>query len=278
MSFPNIKAMVSLLDDTDNEVVQIVENQIKELGNVAVELLEKEWEQNGLNPVIQKKIENLVHQIQFQKLEKEILSWKNDGAYDLLTGLWLIAKYQYPDLEIDPLRKEIIKIKNEIWVRTQEKMHPADMVKVINHVLFDEQGFESNTKNFHSSSNSMFNLVLSQKKGNPVALCSLYILLAEKLDLPIYGVNLPNLFVLIFDYPGYKFYINAFNRGQIFVEKDIDEYLKQIKIEPEPKYYKACSNQDIVVRILTNLSFAFHKNGEKENQAEIDRLLEIFRD
>lgn len=278
MSFPNIKAMVSLLDDTDNEVVQIVENQIKELGNVAVELLEKEWEQNGLNPVIQKKIENLVHQIQFQKLEKEILSWKNDGAYDLLTGLWLIAKYQYPDLEIDPLRKEIIKIKNEIWVRTQEKMHPADMVKVINHVLFDEQGFESNTKNFHSASNSMFNLVLSQKKGNPVALCSLYILLAEKLDLPIYGVNLPNLFVLIFDYPGYKFYINAFNRGQIFVEKDIDEYLKQIKIEPEPKYYKACSNQDIVVRILTNLSFAFHKNGEKENQAEIDRLLEIFRD
>ena len=55
MSFPNIKAMVSLLDDTDNEVVQIVENQIKELGNVAVEYLEKEWEHNGLNPVIQKK-------------------------------------------------------------------------------------------------------------------------------------------------------------------------------------------------------------------------------
>ncbi len=278
MSFPNIKAMVSLLDDTDNEVVQIVENQIKELGNVAVEYLEKEWEHNGLNPVIQKKIENLVHEIQFQKLETEILNWKNDGINDLLTGLWLIAKYQYPDLEIETLRKEIIKIKNEIWIKTQEKMHPADMVKVINHVLFDVLGFESNTKNFHAESNSMFNLVLSQKKGNPVALCCIYILVAEYLDLPIYGVNLPNLFVLIFDYPGYRFYINAFNRGQIFVEKDIDEYLKQIKIEPDPKYYKACSNQEIVIRILTNLSYAFQKNGDEYHQKEIDRLLEFFRD
>jgi regulator of sirC expression with transglutaminase-like and TPR domain len=104
----------------------------------------------------------------------------------------------------------------------------------------------------------------------------LYILLAQKLDLPIYGVSLPNLFVLIFDYPGYRFYLNPFNRGQVFVEKDIDDYLKQMNIEPNEKYYKSCSNIEIIKRILTNLSFAYQKTGEESKKLEINELLTIF--
>ena len=164
----------------------------------------------------------------------------------------------------------------KVWVNTHEKMHPNDMVKILNEVIFEQLKFEPNIKNFHSPSNSMFNLVLSQKKGNPVALSCLFILLAQRLDLPIYGVNLPNLFVLIFDYPGYRFYLNPFNRGQVFLEKDIDDYLKQMNIEPDEKYYKSCSNIEIIKRILTNLSFAYQKIGEEDKQNEVNQFLKIF--
>ncbi len=276
MNREDLKAMISLLDDSDIEVVNIVENNIKNLGHEVIPILEKEWEKNGLNPVLQKKIEDLVHELHVSNLTADLESWKNNNHADLMTGLWLIAKYQYPDLKLETLNQEIKNIQMKIWVNTHEKMHPNDMVKILNEVIFEQLKFEPNIKNFHSPSNSMFNLVLSQKKGNPVALSCLFILLAQRLDLPIYGVNLPNLFVLIFDYPGYRFYLNPFNRGQVFLEKDIDDYLKQMNIEPNEKYYKSCSNIEIIKRILTNLSFAYQKIGEEDKQNEVNQFLKIF--
>jgi len=276
MNREDLKAMISLLDDSDIEVVNIVENNIKNLGHEVIPILEKEWENNGLNPVLQQKIENLVHDLHLSNLSADLESWKNNNHSDLMTGLWLIAKYQYPDLKMETLNQEIKNIQMKVWVNTHEQMHPNDMVKILNEVIFEQLKFEPNIKNFHSPSNSMFNLVLSQKKGNPVALSCLFILLAQRLDLPIYGVNLPNLFVLIFDYPGYRFYLNPFNRGQVFLEKDIDDYLKQMNIEPNEKYYKSCSNIEIIKRILTNLSFAYQKMGEEDKQNEVNQFLKIF--
>jgi regulator of sirC expression with transglutaminase-like and TPR domain len=276
MNREDIKAMVSLLDDTDVEVVSIIETNLKNLGQEAIPILKREKENKGLNPTVQKKLEDLVHDMHLSNLFAEFEIWKNTNTSDLLTGLWLISKYQFPDLKIETISEEIKNIQMEIWLRTQDKMHPNDMVKVLNEVIFEYFMFEPNIKNFHSPSNSMFNLVLKEKKGNPVALSCLYILLAQKLDLPIYGVNLPNLFVLIFDYPGYRFYLNPFNRGQVFVEKDIDDYLKQMNIEPNEKYYKSCSNTEIIKRILTNLSFAYQKAGEEDKRMEINEILTIF--
>ncbi len=276
MNREDIKAMVSLLDDTDIEVVSIIESNLKNLGLEVIPILEIEKKNKGLNPIVQKKIEYLVHDMHLSNLFAEFEVWKNTNPSDLLTGLWLISKYQFPNLTIETLNEEIKNIQMEVWTRTQNKMHPNDVVKVLNDVIFEHFKFEPNIKNFHSPSNSMFNMVLKEKKGNPVALSCLYILLAQKLDLPIYGVSLPNLFVLIFDYPGYRFYLNPFNRGQVFVEKDIDDYLKQMNIEPNEKYYKSCSNIEIIKRILTNLSFAYQKTGEESKKLEINELLTIF--
>ncbi len=272
-----LKAMVSLLDDTDTEVVSLIENQLKELGKEIIPMLEEEIAQNSLSTIIEQRIANFIHQSNLEVLHDSFVEWKEDGGIDLLHGLWLIAKYQFPDLKIEDLRSSIKEIYMEVWIRTQEKMHPQDTIKVLNDVVFNYFKFEPNIKNFHAVSNSYLNDVLSNKKGNPVALSCVYILLAEKLDLPIFGVNLPNLFVLTYDYPGMKFYINPFNRGQIFSASDIDDYLKQMKIEPDPKFYNSCSNLDIIPRILTNLSYAFNKIGKTEQQGEVNYLLDIFK-
>ena len=269
--------MITLLDDSDHEVVSIVSSKLKDLGKDIIPVLESEWKNNVLNPILQQNIGDLVHELKFISLKSDLIAWKSEESNNLLKGLWLIATYQFPDLKIETLKSILKNIYLEIYIRTKPEMHPQDIIKIINQVIFEEFKFESNVNNFHSTSNSMFNLVLEDKKGNPVGLACIYILLAEKLNLPIYGVNLPNLFVLIFDYPGHKFYINTFNKGQVFYEKDIDDYLKQMKIESDPKFYIACNNSEIVARILNNLSFAYYKIGETNSQSEINELLEIFK-
>ena len=57
MNESEIKALVTLLDDDDHEVVQHVETRLRTLGGSIIPLLEDHWQGNGLNPILQKKIE-----------------------------------------------------------------------------------------------------------------------------------------------------------------------------------------------------------------------------
>jgi regulator of sirC expression with transglutaminase-like and TPR domain len=272
-----IKALVTLLDDSDMEVVSHVEEKIRSLGDSIIPYLEQEWESN-LNPNMQKKLENLIHSLQFEQLKARLLSWKLTNSSDLLEGLWILATYQYPDLSLEKLRNDIEQIYYDCWVALKPDLRPFDQVRIINSVLFDKLHFSANAKNFHSPSNSMINVVLETKKGNPISLCCVYMLIAQKLKLPVYGVNLPNLFILTYKTDDGQFYINAFNRGVIFTKEDIDNYLDQLNLSHHDIFYQPAENIDILKRILRNLTVAFQKLGEKQQVGEISQLLDTILD
>ena len=266
-----LKALVSLLDDEDKEVVEHVEGRIRSLGTHIIPYLEFEWE-NSFNPLVQKRIEELVHTLQFELLKEKLYAWKSAEEPDLLEGMWLISTYSYPDLELEELRKNLEQIYYEAWTEFKADIHPVDQIKILNSVLFNKLRFGANTKNFHSPGNSMLNVVLQTKKGNPISLCVIYMLVARKLKLPIYGVNLPNLFVMVYQHKNTQFYINAFNRGLVFSRKEIDDYLHNLKLPQHDQYYDPCSNLEIIQRVIRNLSHAHEKLGHVEKVEELNQL------
>ncbi|WP_462247974.1 transglutaminase-like domain-containing protein [Ekhidna sp.] len=272
-----IKALVVLLDDEDDEVVSHVEEKIMSLGTSIIPLLEQEWE-STFNPIVQGKIEDLVHELQFELLKERFLEWKDQEDSDLLEGLWIVATYLYPDLEINELNQELDQLYHELWRHMEDQMAPYDRVKVFNEVFFNQFKFRANTKNFHSPANSMINAVLETKKGNPISLCAVYLLLAQKMDLPIYGVNLPNLFILTYQVGDESFYINVFNRGLVFTRDDIDNYLESLQLEKQDIFYDPCSNLDIILRALRNLIVSFEKLGDYHKADEIKLILQKMDD
>lgn len=272
-----LNALVSLLDDSDREVRMHVRDRIISLGNDIIPFLEKKWE-NSFNPDIQKEIEELVHDLQFSLLKARLKDWRDTDDRDLLTGLWIINTYQYPDLEYAKLNAEMHQIYFDVWTAFKNDLSPYEQVRAINNVLFNTLRFSANTKNFHSPGNSMLSSVLDSKRGNPLTLCSIYLLVAKKLGLPIYGVNLPNLFVLTYKSSDVTFYINAFNKGLIFSRKDIFNYLEQLKIEPKDDYFEPCAHLQIMLRMFRNLENSFEKLGEADKVGEIKELIALLND
>lgn len=272
-----LKALVSLLDDEDAQIISHVEEKIISLGEEIIPFLETEWESN-LNPLVQSRIEDLIHILQFDSLKSKLVSWFEDEEGDLLEGMWLIATYQYPDLELTKLRQDLEQIYYEAWLEYKTDIHPYDQVKLLNSVLFGKLKFGANTKNFHSPGTSLINVVLESRKGNPISLCVIYMLVAQKLKMPVFGVNLPNLFILTYKSTNEnysQFYINAFNRGLIFSKEDIDNYIAELRINPQDSFYQPCSNQEIVLRSLRNLVNSFEKIGDHSKSEEIKTLLQL---
>lgn len=272
MTESELKALVSLLDDDDKQIAAHVEEKILSLGKEAIPFLEKEWESN-LNPAVQSRIEDLIHTLQYDLLKARLRDWYHSPDHDLLTGMWLIATYQYPDLELEKLKQELEQIYYDTWLEFRPDLYPLDQIKLINSVLFNKLKFGANTKNFHSPGNSMINIVMEGRKGNPITLCVIYMLVAQKLKLPVYGVNLPNLFILTYKDPNHQFYINAFNRGLIFSKQDIENYISELHLVPRNSFYEPCSSLEIVQRALRNLTLSFEKLGEHAKSEEVKMLL-----
>ncbi|MHA8105992.1 transglutaminase-like domain-containing protein [Aquirufa sp. 5-AUSEE-100C1] len=274
MEEPAIKAMIQLLDDTDPEVVDMVEAKMRSLGPQIIPLLENEWENLSLNPLVQSKLENMIHDFQLSSTKQRLLQWKESGSMDLLEGMWIVSTYRFPEYSLEQLRADMEQLYFEVWPQIRENLHPMDQIKIINGVLFDQLKFGANTKNFHAANNSFINVVLETRKGNPISLCVVYMWIAQKLGMPIYGVNLPNLFVLTYKKDELQCYINVFNKGLIFNKVDIDNYLAQLNLSPNDVYYQPCSNLEIIRRVLRNLIMAYEKVGDDSHKDELTDLIE----
>lgn len=272
-----LKALVSLLDDQDDQIVNQIVDKIRSLGKEVIPFLENEWETN-FNPSVQRRIEELIHDLQYELLKDRIKDWYDSKDQDLLTGLWLVATYQYPDLELEKIKQELEQIYYDAWLEFKPDLYPYDQVKILNSVLFNKLKFGANTKNFHSPGNSMINIVLETHKGNPITLCIIYLLVAQKLKMPVYGVNLPNLFIVTYKEEKNQFYINAFNKGLIFTRQDIENYIHELRLTPQDSFFEPCSNLEIIRRVFRNLIMSFDKMGEHAKAEEVKELLLIIAD
>lgn len=281
-----IQALIHLLDDPDERVYQQIRAKIMGYGEDLIPALEDVWENASLGHIFQNRIEEIIHEIQLKAITDELVEWKNSERQDLLAGMLIIAKYQYPDLNEDRIRKQIDKIKQDVWIELNPNLAPLEKVKIINRTFFDLHGFSGNTKNYHAPQNSYINDVLDTKKGNPISLSILYMIIGQYLDIPLHGINLPRHFIL-----GYLndfflndedinkghvlFYINPFSKGGVFSHQEIDYFIKQLELEPNDDFYLPCSNLKVIERVLRNLIYSYEKLGYPDKIEELKQLKDI---
>ncbi len=289
MTTLNLDALIALLDDPDPEIVSPVRKRIIEIGLPAIEPLELAWEKI-FDDLLRLRIEELIETIHFNALKEELTEWVKLGSRDLLYGAYLMARFQFPDLNYEEINKAIEEVRKDAWLELAPNLTALERVKILNHILFDVHKFSGNLRNYYAPRNSYINQVLESKKGNPISLAIIYSEIAQRLDIPIYGVNLPKNYILAyvesiesiqqaFLHENQKviLYINPFNRGAVFSKGEIDQYLKQQRLEPNPSYYYPCSNIDTVYRIAHNLSFAYKQLGDLERINKLNELKNILK-
>ncbi|MDB0002322.1 transglutaminase-like domain-containing protein [Salibacteraceae bacterium] len=286
----DISSLIQLLDDPDELVYSHVKIQIMSIGEGAIPNLEEAWESNLFGVLFQNRIEELIHEIQFDAVAKSLNEWAHAKGASLLDGVMIINRYQYPDFDQEKMLKTLEQIQQDIWLELNTNLTAFEQVKVINHILFQIYGFSGNTLDYHSPKNSFLSEVLETKKGNPLSLSLIYSIISQNLDLPIYGVNLPHHFILAYldRFSLYKtnnifetdvlFYVNPFSKGTVFSKKEIDYFLEQLKLDPEDSFFKPATNVSIIRRALSNLENSYTKLGNDDRVKEIKHLISQLED
>ncbi|MBN1143020.1 MAG: transglutaminase family protein [Bacteroidales bacterium] len=280
-----IRAMISLLDDTDIEVINSITGNLVKQGTEVIPELEKAWE-GSPNEKIQVRLENLIQEIQFNGVKKDLERWIRTGAEYVLEGAFHVARFQYPDISISKLNERVENIRKDVWIEINSNLTALEKVKILNYIIFDLHKFTRNNDDFYSPQNSFINLVFENKKGNPISLAIVYLAVASKLELPIYGVNLPKNFILAYkdefrhrdaadESEDILFYINPYNKGAVLGRREIDYFISQQQLKSDPSFYVPCSNNDIIARLINNLILSFEKLGQEEKITRMKELLRV---
>ncbi len=280
-----IKALISLVEDPDPNVFTQVRSKLISYGSDILPSVENAWLKGDFGQNHQTKLESIIQELRISELSDKLLKWKNSANRDLLKGVIIISQFQYPHIKESEVENEIEKIKQKVWLEINEENTAFEIVKIFNHVLFDICGFEGYKKGRFSPQSSYIYSVLRSKKGSPLSLSIIYSIIAQRLEIPIYGVNLPNQFILGFvdenktlkmlDANSDKnvlFYINPFSKGRIFDYLEIEGYLRNLNLPFQENYFEPCSNTDILKRMLTNLSVSYKKIGALNKVASLKKL------
>ena len=278
---PKISALIKLLDEPDDKTYQIIREKIWSFGTEALSPLEKAWE-TDFNPLVQERIVEIRRNLQRTALAAELAAWVKTSSSDLLKGYLLVTKLNTPDLDEKAIATRIEEIRKDVWLELHENLTALENVKVLNHILFGIHLFEGNKINPVQPANSWLDTFLETRLGSPLSLGMLYIIIAEKLGLPITGVSLPQHFILAYladsrltdpTSDQVLFYINPFNQGAVFTRREIELFIRQLKIKTDSSFFAPCTNTEVIRRLINSLIFACNKTGDTDKTEDLEYLL-----
>ncbi len=181
-----------------------------------------------------------------------------DHDINLAEAALMLARIEYPTLDIDDYLNKIQDIAKEINNRLPDKANAADILKQLNHVLFFEKGYEGNTTSYYDPRNSFLNDVIERKLGIPISLSILYIELGKALGLPLSGVSFPGHFLVKLEISDGAIVLDPYFGGISLDEEDIEDRLRDY-YGPNTSKSRAngvlasSSNKDIILRVMRNL-------------------------
>ena len=281
-----IQALVHLLDDNDREVLSHVYSRIKSFGPSIIPSLESAWA-SDLNALQHDRLEELIHDIQFQTVSDELTEWAANDEPELLRGYYIISKYANPESRYEDIQKKVQKIKQSIWLELNYNQTPLEQIQIFNQVFYGYHGF-SGVQLSEKFEHYNLNNLLQTKYGASISLGLLYQVIARELNLPVYGVPLIKYYIVCFckktmtDFSNSEelereimFYINPVNRGALFSKNEVKEYLEKMKVDIDHKFFTPANNKTLIAELLTyNIELAAFKSMPTKEK-DFNKLFQI---
>lgn len=176
--------------------------------------------------------------------------------------------------KIDEIGKKIVRsMKNSSEVR------PTQLIEKINHQLYKIENFKGNQDDYYNPSNSLLNIVIKRKTGNPITLSILYIQLAHSVNFRLYPVNFPSHFMVkhVLDDEENEIIIDPFNEGRIMddysLKELLDHFYPKMNIALTRKLVDKASNHDVIIRMLNNLKTSFFECQDLYNAELVNEMI-----
>jgi regulator of sirC expression with transglutaminase-like and TPR domain len=183
-----------------------------------------------------------------------------DEKIDLIRAALMIARGEYLDLDIETYAGRVEELARRVAALAPD-LHPQGTLRALKHVLFEELKLRGNREDYYDPRNSFLNDVLDRGLGIPITLSIVYMEVARRVGLHLFGVGLPGHFLLKrYNEDGQEMLIDCFNRGDVVSRQDCQSKLDEIysgEMKMRPEFLHPISRRQILMRMLNNLKTVY---------------------
>lgn len=278
-----LSALIRLLDDPDESVFEPVSKRILEYGSQALPHLEHMWETSEQTEQ-QTRIESIIRRIQFLDIAQSYQSWKLQEQPDLWEGLLILEMLRYREDRTESLRQTMETLRRNAWLELNQYLTPLEQINVLSRVLFEHERFKGIDAAQEKIGHYFIGDVLTKRSGNQLGLGLLIQVLAEKLDLSLYSLSVPGIFVLgspniikSSDKKGINaidFYLDP-QSGELFGRPEIELYLRRIHQASDEACFRPLRTVQLVEYWLNKISLKAQEVGDLYLSDHAGELLKL---
>lgn len=272
----NLLALIKLLADDHPEVVEAARAKLVEMGARVVPFLEQAAASDP-DSKVRVEARGVLERIRLEEVTRE---WKesssqSDESLDLETGVFLLARVRYPELEVVPCRNQLDEMARQIRLKLRPGTRLTERLVAVNRCLFEGQGFRGNWDDYFDPQNSYLNRVLERKLGIPISLSVLYLLVAQRLKLPLKGVGIPGHFMVKAEEEGTEIYIDPFNGGRFLSRPECVQFIVEAGYPYQPEFLEGVPSREVLARMLRNLILIYVDRHEETLEKAMTRFLDL---
>ena len=245
------EALFDLLDDPSPTVRKALQEEFARLGRSGLALLKEASRSN--NRLLSWHARQLLAELDHTNPVEEFREFIRSLNYELETGSLLIARVAFPQLDVGSFCYEVDELAKRCRELIVNPTSPREKCIVLNRVLFHESGFRGKAENYNDPNNSFLNCVLSSRKGLPITLSILYILVAQRIGLQLDPIGIPGHFLVGCFEDDAPFYLDPFERGRFYTAQGLMDRIESTDFEPELEHLAPTSIRETLTRCCRNL-------------------------
>jgi regulator of sirC expression with transglutaminase-like and TPR domain len=216
-------------------------------------------------------------ELHFAAVMENLEAWCVSSGKDLLKGLHIITSFQFPDLTFESLSAQVHVFERRIWLEVNRRMTAFEIVERMNTMWYSNIGLTVERTQTATPYQTFLNTAMEDLSGTPLSTGLIYSIVAQRLNLPVYGVNFPGQFVLAYidEYRIHKlieplgtggvlFYLLPIDCGKALIRKQLDEVLFQKRIPPVREYFEPCSHSSLLILYLDELIQVYERHNRSE--------------
>lgn len=207
-------------------------------------------------------------------LVQEMSSIVDQEPLDLVKAALLLGRLGQSDVDIPGCISQLDEMGSEVHGRIRGK--GTSDLEALNEYLFRELGFRGNTEDYYDPRNSFLHEVLRRKVGIPITLSLVYIEVGKRGGLSLAGVGFPAHFLVRYEGPGEKVYVDAFNGGSLMQGEELGGFLQELtggRVAMEADFKRPVTDRQLLTRVLYNLKGVYMRSEEFSKLIQVLDLL-----
>ena len=193
------------------------------------------------------------------------LNHVRDAHCDLEEACLLMERVTHLALRDDAYTLEL----DRLAERTRELMaEPLDLrakCRLLCRVIFGEEGYRGAQESFAVPSSSLLSQVIQSKRGIPISLCLVYLLVARRLGLPVEPVGLPGRFMVGIFRGREPLYIDCYEGGAFRTRAEVQLLLLDNQLPADEAFLQPVSTHQTLARCCRNLVSQFEAQGDDKS-------------